>query len=88
MLEVRRFENGQCVQNHGDSLFVVGDSQAVGAIAVNAERLLGEHAPRVNRVHVRDQQDFLCSLAGERRAHHLANLLGRIFHLVDIARRH
>jgi hypothetical protein len=38
---------------------VVRDAQTVGAVAVDLERLIGEHAARINGVHVRDQQDFL-----------------------------
>ena len=48
--------------------------------------MLGEHAARVNGVHVRDQQDFLGPGAGETRQHHLADLLGRIDHPVGIGR--
>ena len=88
LLEIHRFENSQCVQDHRDSLFVVGDAQAVGAIAFDAEGLLGEHAARVNRVHVRDQQDFLCPLACERCPHHLADFFGCVCHFVNIARFH
>ena len=50
--------------------------------------MLGEHAARVNGVHVRDQQDFLCPLASECRTHHVADFPGRVFHLVNIARFH
>ena len=84
--EVHRLENRQGVENDGDSLLVVGDSQAVNAIAFDAKGLLCQHAARVHRVHVRDEQDFLIARPSEGCPHHLADFLGRVFHLVDVAR--
>ncbi len=69
-----------------DALLVVGDAHAIGAVALDAERLLGEHSARIDGVHVREQQDLLRAGAGKRGAHHLADLLGRVLHLVDVAR--
>jgi hypothetical protein len=67
-----------------DALLVVGDAEAVGLVAFDAELLLVEHADLVDRVHVRDQHDLLGAGALEGRAHDLAELFGRVFHLVDV----
>ena len=47
------------MQDQRDALLVVGDAQAVGALAVDAERLVLEHAAQIDRVHVGDQQHLL-----------------------------
>ena len=74
------------MENDGDSLLVVGDSQAVDAIAFDAKGLLCQHAARVHRVHVRDEEDLLRAGAHERGLDHVADFLGRVFHLVDVSR--
>ncbi len=67
-----------------DALLVVGDAHAISAVALDAERLLCQHSARIDRVHVREQQDLFRAGAGERGAHHLSDLRRRVFHLVDV----
>ena len=86
--EIQRLEHRERVQDDGDAVPVVGDSEAVSAVAVDAERLLRKHAARVNRIHVGEEQDLFRAGARESRSHHLADLLGRVVHLVDVARLH
>ena len=72
------------MEDNRDALLVIGDAEAEGTVALDLERLPGQHAARIYGVHVREQQDFLGAGAGERRAYHLANLRGRVEHLVNL----
>ena len=63
--EVQRVQHADRVKDQRNAVLVVGDAEAVGAIAVDPERLLGEHAAQVDRVHVREQQDPLRAGAPE-----------------------
>ena len=82
--QVHRLEDGQRVNNECDPLLVVGDTQTVRAVAVDPERLLGEHATQIDGIHVRDQQDLLAPGTGEPRVHHLADFFRRIDHVIDV----
>jgi hypothetical protein len=72
------------VDDDRDALLVVGDADTIGAAILDAERLLGEHPARINRIHMCQKQDLPGPGAGERGAHDLADLIRRVFHLVDI----
>ncbi len=82
--EVHGLQHRHGVDDQRDALLVVRDAKAVGALAVDAERLLGEHALQVHRVHVRDEQDLLLARALEAGEHHAADLLGRVEHPVAV----
>ena len=70
------------VQDHRDPLLVVGDAQPVRLVAVDPEGLPLGHAPEVDGVHVRDQQDLARARAPEGRAHGLSDALRRVPHAV------
>ena len=72
------------MQDNGNASLVVADTETIGAVAVDAERLHGEHALEVNRVHVCDQQYFLVPRALERRFDHAADFCRRVVHAVDV----
>jgi hypothetical protein len=74
------------MQDERDALLVVGDGEAIGAVAVDTERLLRQHAALINGVHVADEQDLLATGAGKGRAHHAPDALGRVLHAIDVAR--
>jgi hypothetical protein len=62
------------VQDQRNALLVVGNAQAVGAVAIDAVRLARAHAALVDRIHVRDQQHLLAARALARGVHHLSEL--------------
>ena len=74
------------MQDQGDPLLVVGDGQPIGALAVDAEGLVLQHAGQVDRVHVGDQHDLLGAGPLEFGVHHGARLLRRVVHPVDVGR--
>ena len=55
--EVQRLQHRNDMHEHGDALLVVGNAQAVGAIAVHTEGLLLQHAALIHGVHVADHED-------------------------------
>jgi hypothetical protein len=64
-------------------MLVVGDAEPVGAVAIDAERLLCQHAAQIYGVHVSDQHDLPGAGTDEAGLHHLADLFGRIDHPID-----
>ena len=68
------------MQDHRDPLLVVGDAEPVGPVAVGPEGLPRGHAPLVDGVHVRDQQDLARARALEGRAHRLPDAVRRVPH--------
>ena len=87
LLEANRLQDRDGVQDDGHAVLVVGDTQAISAVAVDTERLLREHALEVHRIHVRDQHDVARAFALEARKHHLADLLGCVGHAVGVIAR-
>ena len=75
------------MQNHSNALLVVSDAKAVGTIAINAERLIGQHAAQIHRIHVGNQQDFFSPCTCKLRMYHAARLGGGIKHLVGVGAR-
>ena len=69
------------------ALLVVGDAEAISLVAIDAERLVLDHALEVHRVHVRNHHDAALALALELGMHHRADLLGRVVKPVDVGRR-
>lgn len=72
------------MENERDALLVVGDAEAVGLVAVDAKRLVLQHALQVNRVHVGDQHDLLAAGALEGGVHGRADLLGRVVEAINV----
>ena len=74
------------MQDEGYALLVVGDGEPIGALAVDAEGLVLQHAAQIDGVHVGDQHDLLCAGPLEFGVHHGARLLRRVVHPVDVGR--
>ena len=74
------------MQDEGYALLVVGDGQPIGALAVDAEGLVLQHAGQVDRVHVGDQHDLLGAGPLEFGVHHRARFGRRVVHPVDVGR--
>ena len=72
------------VNGQRDAALVVGDAQAIGAVALHAVRLRGRHAALVDRVHVGDEENALGARATEGSDHRLADLGRRVLHLVGV----
>ena len=76
------------MQDERDALLVVGDAKAEGAVAVDAERLVLQHAAQVDGVHVRDQHHLLRAGALPLGLHHRAGLRRRVVHPEHVGRGH
>ena len=72
------------MNDHCNALFIIGYTKAISAVAVDAERLISEHAAQVNRIHVRQQQNVFVAAATKARMHHATNLLRCIKHAVGV----
>lgn len=86
VLELHLLQDGDGMQDHRHTVLVVGDAKTIGTVAIDAERLLGQHTAQVDGVHMSDQHDLARAGALELCHHHLADLLGRIGHAVDLGR--
>jgi hypothetical protein len=86
VLELQGLQHRYRVQDEGDALLVVGDGEAIGALAVDTERLVFQHAGQVDGVHVGDQHDLPVAGALEFGVHHGARLGRCVFHPVDVGR--
>ena len=75
------------VHRQRHAALVVGDAEAVGAIALDAERLPRRRAALVHRVHVREQQDAAGAGAAEARHDGLARLRRRVLEPGHVGRR-
>ncbi|MBB4395587.1 hypothetical protein GGD62_004706 [Bradyrhizobium sp. ERR14] len=73
------------MENERDALLVVGDAEAVGLVAVDAERLILQHALQVHRVHMGDQHDLFSSRTLECGVHGWSDLLGRVVEPIDVS---
>jgi len=66
---------------------VVGDPEAVGAVALDAERLFREHPAQVHGIHVRKQQDLLRAPALEACVHDFSDPGRSVLHAVGVRAR-
>ena len=71
------------MEDDGDAVFVVGDAKTVGAIAVDAERLLRQHAALVDSVHVGQEQDAGRTTALKTSDHRVGELLRQALRSAD-----
>ena len=86
VLEIQLLQHRHGVENEGDALLVVGNAEAVGLVAVDAERLILQHALQVHRVHMGDQHDLLGAGALEDGVDGRADLLRRVVETIDVGR--
>ena len=75
------------MKDDGNTCLVVANAQTIGPVALYAKGLLCAHALQVDRVHVRNQQDFFTAGALERGFDHAADVRRRVLHAVGIGRR-
>ena len=52
------------MQDHRNTLLVVSDAEPIGAVPVDVDRLLFQHAALVDRVHMRDQHQLAAAVLG------------------------
>ena len=82
LVEARLLQRCQRMDDRGNTALVIRNAKTIGTITDDTERLLGQHALEVHRVHVRNQQHRAIARTLERRFHHRPGFLGRIVHAV------
>src|SRR2546427_7253518 len=69
VVEAQLAQHGHGVQDQGHALLVVGNAQAVGALAIDAKRLVLEHAARSEEhtSELQSQSNLVCRLLLEKK---------------------